>query len=561
MRPLPTFLCTAIAVALLSLPGLAADEMHPARKGAKVATPDNETPQRWYEQGAQAARAGAAQSPKPNKARNVILFVGDGMGISTVAAARIFEGQLNGASGEENRLSFERLPYVSLSKTYSVDGQTPDSAPTMTAMVSGIKTNQGVIGVTQYARYNDCASANGQSVASILEIAEALGLATGIVSTARITHATPAATYAHTPNRDWESDAELSAEARANGCKDIARQLVEFPYGDGLEVALGGGRSYFLPNTVADPEDASAFGRRRDGRNLAQEWASRPGAAYVWNQAQFDAIDPRSTHKLLGLFEGSHMEYEYDRPTDAGKEPSLTAMTRKSIEILQANAGDKGYFLMVEGGRVDHAHHAGNASRALSDTVALSDAVRAARSLTSEDDTLIVVTADHSHVFTIAGYPDRGNDILGKVVTEGRLALADDGKPYTTLGYANGPGYRGPGGRPDLTLVDTAHPDFLQEAAIPIAASETHAAEDVGIYASGPGAHAFQGVVEQNVIFHVMSQSQKDINAFLCLLFGGCGTPTNTTPAGKLTRPSLAPPLMEADLRAGLGGGKPPVRK
>src|SRR5690606_34647341 len=109
--------------------------------------------------------------------------------------------------------------------------------------------------------------------------------------------ATPAATFAHTPNRDWESDAELSAEAKANGCKDIARQLIEFPYGDGLEVALGGGRSYFLPNTVADPEDAGAFGRRKDGRNLSQEWASRPGAAYVWNRRQFNAIDPSSTRK------------------------------------------------------------------------------------------------------------------------------------------------------------------------------------------------------------------------------------------------------------------------
>lgn len=558
MRPLPTLLCTAVAVALLSLPGLAADEMHPARKGVKAPAQNGETPQRWYEQGARAAREGAAQSPRPNKAKNVILFVGDGMGISTVSAARIFEGQLNGRTGEENRLSFERLPYAALSKTYSVDGQTPDSAPTATAMVAGIKTNQGVIGVTQHARHNDCASANGQAVASILEIAEALGLATGVVSTARITHATPAAAYAHTPNRDWESDAQLSAEAKANGCKDIARQLIEFPYGDGLEVALGGGRSYFLPNTLADPEDPGAFGNRRDGRNLPQEWASRPGAAYVWNRAQFNAIDPRSTRKLLGLFERSHMEYEYDRPNDTGKEPSLAAMTRKAIEILQANDNGKGYFLMVEGGRVDHAHHAGNASRALSDTVALSDAVRAARNLTSEEDTLIVVTADHSHVFTIAGYPDRGNDILGKVVTEGQLALADDGKPYTTLGYANGPGYRGPGERPDLTLVDTAHPDFLQEAAIPIAASETHAAEDVGIYASGPGAHAFQGVVEQNVIFHVMSQSQRDINAFLCLLFGGCGAPAGVD--GKLQRRPIAPPLMEADLRTGMARGRPGAR-
>ncbi len=561
MRPLPAVLCTAIAVALLSLPGFAADEMHPKRQGTPVRAKaaNGETPQKWYTQGAQAARAGAAQSPKPNKAKNVILFVGDGMGLSTIAAARILEGQRNGATGEENRLSFERLPYVALSKTYSVDGQTPDSAPTMTAMVSGIKTNQGVIGVTQYARYNDCASADGQGVASILEIAEALGLATGIVSTARITHATPAATYAHTPNRDWESDAELSAEAKANGCKDIARQLIEFPYGNGLEVALGGGRSYFLPNTVADPEDAGSFGRRRDGRNLPQEWAARSGAAYVWNSAQFDAINPRRTRKLLGLFERSHMEYEQDRAKDTGKEPTLAAMTHKAIEVLQANNNGKGYFLMVEGGRVDHGHHAGNALRALADTIALSDAVRTARTLTSADDTLVIVTADHSHVFTVAGYPDRGNDILGKVVTEGRLALADDGKPYTTLGYSNGPGYRGGNGRPDLTLANTAHPDFLQEATLPLG-SETHAAEDVGIYASGPGAHAFQGVVEQNVIFHVMSQSQRDINSFLCLLFGGCNAPHGRSLAGKVLRPALAPPLMEADLREGLGG-KPPVRK
>ena len=116
----------------------------------------------------------------------------------------------------------------------------------MTAMVTGIKTRQGVLSVTQEAVYNNCASATGKNVATLLEVAEALGMATGVVSTARITHATPAATFAHTPNRDWESDAELSADARTAGCKDIARQMIELPYGDGLEVALGGGRSYFL---------------------------------------------------------------------------------------------------------------------------------------------------------------------------------------------------------------------------------------------------------------------------------------------------------------------------
>ena len=554
MSRLPLVLSCAIVTALAATPALAENPEHIRGKSAATAhganTPAStaarqESPQQWYRDGARTARKGAELQPRPGKARNVILFVGDGMGISTVAAARIREGQLKGRSGEENALSFERFPYLSLSKTYSVDGQTADSAPTMTAMVTGIKTDQGVISLDQRATYNDCASAKGKGVATYLEVAEAIGMATGIVSTARITHATPAATYAHSPNRDWESDAELSAEARTNGCKDIARQLIEFPYGNGLEVALGGGRSYFLPNTMADPEDTASKGRRIDGRNLATEWAqSKPRSAYVWNKAQFDAIDPRSTRHLLGLFERSHMEYEHDRPNDSGKEPSLTEMTEKAIDILRANSGNKGYFLMVEAGRVDHAHHAGNASRALTDAIALSDAVRAAQRKAS-DDTLIIVTADHSHTFTIAGYPDRGNDILGKVVTDGVLALDSNSKPYTTVGYVNGPGYRGPNPRPDLTLTNTADPNFLQESAVPMS-SETHAAEDVAIYARGPGAHAFQGTVEQNVIFHVMAQSQKDTSVFYCMLFGDCG-------AGRANKSTVTAPLYEADLRAGMG--------
>src|SRR5687768_4479401 len=94
----------------------------------------SESPQQWYRDGARVAASGAAQRANSRPAKNVILFVGDGMGISTVAAARILEGQRKGLKGEENVLSFERFPYLSLSKTYSVDGQTADSAPTMTAM-------------------------------------------------------------------------------------------------------------------------------------------------------------------------------------------------------------------------------------------------------------------------------------------------------------------------------------------------------------------------------------------------------------------------------------------
>jgi alkaline phosphatase len=198
------------------------------------------------------------------------------------------------------------------------------------------------------------------------------------------------------------------------------------------------------------------------------------------------------------------MQYESARVHDKGGEPSLAEMTFKAISILQRNP--KGFFLLVEGGRIDHGHHAGIASLALDDTVAMDEAVKAALSATDARDTLIVVTADHSHVLTMAGYPSRNNPILGLANREdGKPALAKDGKPYTTLSYANGPGAV-EGEREDLTHVDTTKPDFHQQSLVPMG-SETHGGEDVPIYASGPWSHLFQGVVDQQYIFHVMNRA------------------------------------------------------
>lgn len=490
--------------------------------GAIAAEP---TPEQWYKAGADAIARNAQVRPVTGRAKNVILFVGDGMGITTVTAARILAGQRKGASGEENALSFETFPNVALSKTYSANQQTPDSAPTMTAMVTGIKTNDALISVSSRVQRREKSAeiVKAESLPTILEWAEDRGLATGVVTTARLTHATPAACYAHTSERDWEGDANLPAGATV---ADIARQLIDFKRGNGIEVALGGGRAAFYTADETDPEYEKAKGTRRDGRSLWREWTEGgPRSAYVWNKAQFDAIDPASTDRLLGLFEPSHMKFEFDRAR-SGDEPDLAEMTRKAIAILARNP--KGYFLMVEGGRIDHGHHAGNAQRALTDTIALSEAVAQAMELVDPKDTLIIVTADHSHVLTMAGYPKRGNPILGKVVHPGHADTdyARDllGLPYTTLGYANGPGYPGasdkqpagakrfehrpgrvePGaGRPNLANVDTTDPDHLQESTMPME-SETHGGEDVAIYATGPGAHLVRGVMEQNAIFHVM---------------------------------------------------------
>jgi alkaline phosphatase len=466
---------------------------------------------RWQVQGREAVRQARALRPAQGPARNVVLFLGDGMSLATVTAARILEGQRRGQPGEENLLAFEQLPHVALSKTYNTNQQTPDSAGTMTAIVTGSKTRAGVIGVDESVRRGDAAGVAGHRLHTLLEEAEERGLATGVVTTARITHATPAATYAHSPERGWEDDSRLPASARDIDYPDIARQLLEFPYGDGLEVALGGGRAAFLPLGTADPEYPQIHGVRRDGRNLVEEWTARgPRARYVWNRDAFAAIDPAQTDALFGLFEPSHMRFEAQRAKDGAGEPSLAEMTVKALAILAREP--RGYVLVVEGGRIDHAHHLGNAYLALTDTIAFSDAVRAALEHVSLDDTLVVVTADHGHVFTLAGYPTRGNPILGKVVgndAQGEprheFELDEAGLPYTTLGYQNGPGYRG-GKRPELGAVDTEAPDYHQEAAVPLI-SETHSGEDVPVYAGGPGSELFQGVQEQSYLYHAMVEA------------------------------------------------------
>jgi alkaline phosphatase len=480
----------------------------------------------WLNDGAASLAAAKKVVPNVKRAKNIILFVGDGMGVSTVSAARIFEGQQKGVDGERNKLAFEKLPYVALSKTYSANQQTSDSAPTMTAMVAGVKTNDGILSLNQSVARSEPSNTviQANKVSTILEQAEASGRATGIVSTARITHATPAATYAHTPNRDWEANANLPAAAVTGGAKDIAAQMIDNfgagAIGDGLEVALGGGRTYFLPNSAFDPEYTTTKGRRTDGRNLTTEFTTKFGGEYVWNKAQFDAINPVATTKLLGLFEPSHMQYDFDRSADTAGEPSLAEMTDKAIDVLKNNP--KGYFLMVEGGRIDHGSHAGNAYRTLSDTVALSDAVKKALEKVDLHDTLVIVTADHSHTLTIAGYPKRGNPILGKVVSPGKTTpdLASDGKPYTTVGFANGIGYyqnqagdavysqTARAGRiEDMSAVNTEDPNFHQEVTVPLQGGETHAGEDVAIYAGGPKAYLMQGVQEQSYIYQVMKDA------------------------------------------------------
>ncbi|XP_007184954.2 intestinal-type alkaline phosphatase [Balaenoptera acutorostrata] len=459
---------------------------------------EEKDPAFWNRQAAQALDVAKKLQPIQTAAKNLILFLGDGMGVPTVTATRILKGQMNGKLGAETPLAMDRFPYLALSKTYNVDRQVPDSAGTATAYLCGVKANMKTIGVSAAARYNECSTVRGNEVMSVMNRAKKAGKSVGVVTTTRVQHASPAGTYAHTVNRNWYSDTDMPAQAKKEGCQDIATQLI---YNMDIDVILGGGRKYMFPEGTPDPEypgDASQNGTRKDRKNLVQEWQAKyQGTQYVWNRTALiqASKDPSVTH-LMGLFEPADMKYEAQR--DHTKDPSLQEMTEAALRVLSRNP--RGFYLFVEGGRIDHGHHEGVAYRALTEAVMFDNAIAAASQLTREADTLILVTADHSHVFSFGGYTLRGSSVFGL-----GYGKATDGKSYTSILYGNGPGYAlGGASRPDVNDSESSDPAYRQQAAVPLG-SETHGGEDVAVFARGPQAHLVHGVQEQSFVAHVMA--------------------------------------------------------
>ncbi|XP_017260294.2 alkaline phosphatase-like, partial [Kryptolebias marmoratus] len=463
---------------------------------------EEKDPKFWHTKAQRALKSAlTVQHLNKNKAKNIILFLGDGMGVPTVTTARILKGQLNGQSGEETVLEMDKFPFVSLAKTYNTDAQVPDSAGTATAFLCGVKANEGTVGVSAAAVRFQCNTTKGNEVTSILRWAKDAGKSVGIVTTTRVVHATPSAAYAHSVDRDWYSDNEMPAEALQAGCKDIARQLIEnIP---NIDVVMGGGRKYMIPKDTPDveyPTQTKHNGTRKDGRNLVQEWVNRvkdKKGHYVWNKKQLLSLNPNNVDYLLGLFEPSDMTYDLER--NAETDPSLTEMVDVAIKILKKN--QEGFYLLVEGGRIDHGHHEGKAKQALHEAVEMDRAIGRADLLTSVYDTLTVVTADHSHVFTFGGYTRRGNSIFGLAPMVSDI----DQKPFTSILYGNGPGYKIINGtRENVSTINYMEDNYQAQSAVPIA-SETHGGEDVAVFAKGPMAHLLHGVQEQNYIPHVMA--------------------------------------------------------
>lgn len=296
----------------------------------------------------------SGNSTKPVK--NIILLIGDGMGTSHVTLGRIVKG---------SNLHMDLMPVNSTMSThpaFQAEKWVTDSAAAGTALATGSKTYNGYISV----------DTNKKPLETILEKSQKQGKSVGLVTTTRITHATPAVFASHISDRDAENQ--------------IAEQMIS----KGVNVLLGGGRRQFLPS--------SQSGKRDDNKDLIDE-AKKLGYQYIETRQE---LNKAKSGKILGLFNMTHMDYEINR--DKYKEPSLAEMTTKAISLLSKE--DKGFFLMVEGGRIDHASHANDPATTALDVIAFDDAIKVALDFAKNDkDTLVIVTADHeTGGLAIGGY-------------------------------------------------------------------------------------------------------------------------------------------------------------
>ena len=454
--------------------------------------------------------------------KNVIFFLGDGYGIVPMTATRVY------AEGESGSLAIDTLPETAFIKTYSLDAQVTDSAPSMAAYMTGVKTRNEVLamdgntfaiapskdattGVSNSV--NNCPPAgNGKASSTLLELAIGNSIATGVVSTARLTHATPAATYAHVCHRNAEY--EIARQAAPGGAG------FNSALGSGVDVLMGGVSQYWTPFNATTNKSG-----RPDGRDLVAEMKTK-GYSFANDLASTKAAPVTAGSKLLALFDFAigegHMSYELDR--DPSKEPSLSEMTTKAMDILANNK--KGYFLMVEGGRIDHALHSTNAARALAEGKAFDDAVKAAIAKVKLTDpelknTLIVVTADHDHTMIMNGYSaltgkttPTNPGILGLMrdyLAPATPALDADGSPFTNLLFGNGENRVNStragllGSLTDLVVSDK---NYRQEAAVQTGiGGETHGGADVFLGAVGMKADTFFGVLDNTDIFGLVKSA------------------------------------------------------
>lgn len=388
-------------------------------------------------------------------AKNVVLLIGDGMGVTHITAARIYAMK---ASGE---LELDKMPYTAKIKTYSYDDIVTDSAAGATAFATGQKVKNAVLSMS---RHTVPGKRDGGKLQTVLELAKANGKSVGLVTTTRITHATPAAFCAHINHRDLEDD--------------IARQFVDAP----IDVALGGGLKHFTAEGRADQQDL---------RPMFVE----KGYTVVEDRYQLRKLKVTPNTKLLGLFNTSHLTYMVDRKKKNFKEPTLPEMAHAAIEILSQN--EKGYFVMIEGGRIDHAAHDNLAKHSFEELIAFDKTVSAVLSQVDLKDTLVLVTSDHATGgLTLNGYGSHHQSIFSESVEKG---LKGDVIPL--LSWATGPGALTNHAPKNLTR------RFEEWQPTHFAAQWSHhTGEDVMLYAKGVGAENVHGTWENTAVYDFMKK-------------------------------------------------------
>lgn len=424
----------------------------------------------------------AAQAPRPSaaQAKNVILCIGDGMGFGAIQLAR------NVLFGPDGRFAFEDFPNLAIVTTHSLDNRVTDSAAAATAIATGCKTNNGMIAVLP----------DGTRLTTILEAMQKAGKATGLVATNTIYDATPAAFGSHWGTR--------------GGSSEIAAQLFDA----GIDVLLGGGRDQFLPTGKGD-------GRRADGRDIMSEAAAR-GYSIATTK---DELAAARAPKVLGVFHASYMNYQNDRAYLGTSEPTLTETTVKALDVLEG--ATNGFFLMIEGSRIDHAAHAGDLAGVVAECADFAGAVDAALEFAkTSPDTLIIVTADHDTMGFAVAEPldykalqavrvspefmglkfEKGAD--GKFTAESiravfeqftwirdltdeevKLVQSMSGQAAYKIGYAVGAVIAA---RANMGIVS-----YHVQAKSPTGG---HTGNPVPLYAAGPGAERFSGTIDNTQI-------------------------------------------------------------
>lgn len=414
---------------------------------------------------------------------NVIFFLGDGMGTQEITAARYYQGV-------RNPLNVDRMPFTGFDTTWSVKpgagpsylpDYDPDSASTGTMWATGEKTIDERI--SQGPSTGE--SVPGPNLKTVLELAQKRGMKVGDVSTAEITDATPAVLASHISLRGCQGPANMAAcpseTKAAGGLGSIAEQEVDHR----VDVLLGGGRGRFEQKISAGP----------DAGKTVIESALAKGYRYVSDATALSAVT-NGSKPVLGLFHSGNMSLEWSGPAASlGKgnapapcnesqrpasEPSLAAMTEKAIGLLENR---KGFFLQVEGASIDKQDHATNACGQIGETVAFDKAIGVALDYQRRHpDTLIVVTADHSHTSQIVS-----EDASGAGVPTGYSTnlTTKDGQ---TLSLAYGTaGYGGPGAAPVATPP-----------------SQQHTGAVVPVWASGPGGLDVLGTNDHTDLFDVL---------------------------------------------------------